>query len=124
MTTPLSFIHFSEFAEEAAPAAEGLACLSAGTDDAPDPEPALFAEQNTEAEEPAEGSGEHEDDREGIVNPTLLSVLAKNRAGTWFSSQRARHVVWSFFCPSDPSLGWEDRGKAVMVDCLICHAQR
>ena len=60
----------------------------------------------------------------GHVSQTLLSVLSKNRAGTWFSSQRSRHAVWSFFCPSDPSLGWEERGKAVQVDCLICHAQR
>ena len=58
------------------------------------------------------------------VSQTLLSVLAKNRAGTWFSSQRARHAVWSFFCPSDPSLGWEERAKADQIDCLICHAQR
>ena len=59
-----------------------------------------------------------------LVSPTLLSVLFKNRAGTWFSSQRSRHPVWSFFCPSDSSLGWEERGKAVHVDCLICHATR
>ncbi|MFN9903093.1 MAG: hypothetical protein ACK55Z_30850, partial [bacterium] len=53
----------------------------------------------------------------------LLSVLSKNRAGTWFSSQRARNPLLSFFCPTDHSLGWEERGKSNSIDCLICHAQ-
>ena len=65
----------------------------------------------------------HNDDEEP-VNEVLLSVLAKNLAGTWYMSQRARYPMWSFFCPTDPSLGWEERGKSISVDCLICHAQR
>ena len=63
-------------------------------------------------------------DNDEPVNEILLSVLAKNRAGTWFSSQRSRHPLWSFFCPTDPSLGWEERGKSSSVDCLICYTQR
>ena len=58
------------------------------------------------------------------VSETLLSVLAKNLAGTWFNSQRARHKVWAFFCPTDSTLSWEERGKAKDIDCLICQAER
>jgi hypothetical protein len=66
-----------------------------------------------------------DDDQQGdSVSETLLSVLAKNLAGTWFNSQRARHKVWSFFCPTDSKLSWEERGKAKELDCLICHAER
>ncbi len=67
---------------------------------------------------------DHDDDGAEPVNEILLSVLSKNRAGTWFSSQRARNPLWSFFCPTDHSLGWEERGKSSSIDCLICHAQR
>ena len=67
---------------------------------------------------------DHDDDGAEPVNEIPLSVLSKNRAGTWFSSQRARHPLWSFFCPTDHSLGWEERGKSSSIDCLICHAQR
>ena len=77
---------------------------------------------------PTDIDDEELDDCEGktamSVSPTMLSVLAKNRAGTWWSSQRSRNPVWSFFCPADHNLGWEERGKAENIDCLICYAQR
>lgn len=56
------------------------------------------------------------------ASPAMLVVLAKNRAGTWWSSQRNRNPLWSFFCPSYRRLGWEERGKSKNIDCLICHA--
>ena len=71
------------------------------------------------------GSASDDDNESDInVSDTLLSVLAKNLAGTWFNSQRARHKVWAFFCPTDSTLSWEERGRAKDVDCLICYAER
>ena len=58
------------------------------------------------------------------VSEIMLRVLAKNRIGTWFSCQRSRFPLWSFFCPADASLTWEERGKCTQVECLICYAQR
>ena len=50
---------------------------------------------------PTDIDDEELDDGEGntamSVSPTMLSVLAKNRAGTWWSSQRSRNPLWSFF---------------------------
>ena len=80
------------------------------------------------AEAPCELEDDDKDNDEGKasrdVTPTMLAALAKNRAGTWWSSQRTRNPLWSFFCPADHRLGWEERSKTDNIDSLIFYAQR
>jgi membrane-bound lytic murein transglycosylase B len=122
--TPASYIAFQD-TEHAATAATFVdfepEAEAQGCDDA------ACEEEHAPMDDPAEDAVVQEASsptRKEPVSEVLLGVLAKNKIGTWFSCQRSRFPLWSFFCPADASLTWEERGKCDQVECLICYAQR